>query len=59
MSKKPEIISNEVISRIEAELGKIKDAEKRRRVTRFIIAALSSIPWIGESDGIGSSAKIK
>lgn len=39
--------SNLVIKKLEAELGKIKDAEKRKRVTRFIIAALSSIPWIG------------
>jgi len=56
MSQKPKIISNEVISKIEIELGKIKDGEKRRRVTRFIIAALSAIPWIGGFLSASSSA---
>lgn len=47
MSEKPDIISNEILAKIEVELSKIKDGEKKRRITRFIIAALSSIPWIG------------
>ena len=56
MSQKPEIISNQIIAKIEAELGNIKDGEKRRRVIRFVIAALSSIPWIGGLFSASASA---
>ena len=47
MSQNPEIIASEIVSKVQFELSKIKDGEKKRRITRFIIASLSSIPWIG------------
>ncbi|NJC28272.1 hypothetical protein GGR27_003795 [Lewinella antarctica] len=43
------------MNKIGVELDKIKDSEKRNRIARFIIAALSSIPWIGGFFGATAS----
>lgn len=49
--------SSELLKKIESELGEIKDQEKKQRITRFIIAAMSSIPWIGGFFGASASLK--
>jgi len=47
MSTEVEGLSNKILAKIESEIGKVKDVDKRRRLLRFIVAAMSSIPWIG------------
>ena len=47
MSNQVKGTSNKILAKVEAELGKITDEDKRRRLLRFIVAAMSSIPWIG------------
>lgn len=41
------MINQEAIARIENELSKIDSSGKKTKFGRFIISALSSIPWIG------------
>ena len=57
MSKELHIKSEQLLQKIEAELGEIKDEEKKQQITRFIIAAMSSIPWIGGFFGATASLK--
>ena len=45
----------ESIDKIRSELLKIEDKGKKTRVTRFIISALSSIPWVGGVIGASTS----
>ncbi len=52
MSSEVEVDS---IDQIKDELSKIKDKEKKFRITRFIISALSSIPWVGGFMGASSA----
>ena len=43
------------IDKIRLELAKIDDSGKKARITRFLISALSSIPWVGGFMGATSS----
>lgn len=41
------LIKIESVEKIKNELSKIEDNGKKKRITRFIISALGSIPWVG------------
>lgn len=51
--KKP--VSLNSIEQIKSKLSKIDDKGKKARVTRFIVTALSSIPWVGGFIGASSA----
>ncbi|SMG07936.1 hypothetical protein SAMN05661096_00096 [Marivirga sericea] len=51
--KKPVTINS--IEEIKSKLSKIDDQGKKSRITRFIISALSSIPWVGGFIGASSA----
>ncbi len=50
-----ELKNIESIEKIKYELSKIDDNAKQKRVTRFIVSALGSIPWIGGFFGASST----
>ena len=51
----PETLPFDSIEELKSKLSKINDQEKKARVTRFIVSALSNIPWIGGFIGAGSA----
>ncbi|GAA0893469.1 hypothetical protein GCM10009122_31480 [Fulvivirga kasyanovii] len=50
-----ETLAFDSIEELRTKLAKINDQEKKARLTRFIVSALSNIPWIGGFIGAGSA----
>ncbi|MBL6445322.1 hypothetical protein JMN32_03320 [Fulvivirga sp. 29W222] len=50
-----ETLAFDSIEELKSKLAKINDHEKKARLTRFIVSALSNIPWIGGFIGAGSA----
>ena len=45
----------ESVEALKTKLDAIRDKEQKARVTRFIVSALSNIPWIGGFIGAGAA----
>ena len=50
-----ELPAVEAIEELKVKLAKIEDREKKARITRFVVSALSNVPWVGGLIGAGSA----